>query len=81
MNEDRLSGSELEKALAERLRELLGKVAWLSGWKVERNPAPYDRAFDLLATLPLPNKVEAELWGGMQSRTTALPVSIGRRHK
>jgi hypothetical protein len=29
---------------------------------VERNPAPFDRAFDLLATLPLPNKVEAELW-------------------
>jgi hypothetical protein len=62
MNEDRLSESELEEALAERLRELLAKVPWLSGWKVERNPAPFDRAFDLLATLPLPNKVEAELW-------------------
>jgi hypothetical protein len=62
VNEGRLSGPELEKALAERLRELLGKVSWLSGWKVERNPAPFDRAFDLLASLPLPNNIEAELW-------------------
>ncbi|MBI2924616.1 MAG: hypothetical protein HYY24_02805 [Verrucomicrobia bacterium] len=62
MNTRRLSGVALEKALASRLRELLSDVAWLRGCEVSVNPAPFERAFDLLATIPLPTKNRVELW-------------------
>jgi hypothetical protein len=62
MNTRRLSGVALEKALAAKLRELLSSVAWLKGWEVSVNPAPFERAFDLLATIPLPTKNRVELW-------------------
>src|SRR5258708_37597287 len=61
MNMRRPAGAALERALADKLRELLSSVAWLQGWKVEVNPAPFERAFDLLATIPLPTKKRVEL--------------------
>lgn len=43
----------MEKALAAKLRELLGSVRWLKDWTVERHPSPSDSRFDLQATLPV----------------------------
>src|SRR5262245_58484965 len=62
MNNPKLSGVALEKALVGKLREILEGVPWLKGWTVERNPAAANRAFDILATIPLPGGVTAELW-------------------
>jgi hypothetical protein len=52
----------LEKALAKKFRELLDSIPELKGGPVERNPAPYDRAFDILAVATLPGGVTVEFW-------------------
>ena len=62
MNTSKMGASSLERAAALKLSELLGRVAWLPGWKVEANPAQFDRAFDLLATGKLPSGPEVQLW-------------------
>ena len=41
VNNRELKGVALERALAQKLRELLCRVAWLNGWKVEIDPAAY----------------------------------------
>src|SRR5215813_10349387 len=61
VNIERMSGAELEKALAEKLREVLGSVPWLRGWEVERVNGAGDKGFDVLATLPLPGGGKAAL--------------------
>jgi hypothetical protein len=43
------------------LRELLGRIPWLSHVKVERNPADFDRVFDLRARFHAPRGPEIEL--------------------
>ena len=55
------SPAALERALAARLRELLGSVDWLRGVDVETLKAGTDRGFDLLAKLPLPTGGAAAL--------------------
>ena len=60
MNTPGITGAALEKALAAKLRELLGGIAWLSGAQVEQVGTP-DAGFDLLATLPLPGGGKAAL--------------------
>lgn len=62
MNDSRLTPAALEKALAEKLRQLLAGVAWLKGWEVEREPIEADKGFDLKATLPMSDGNRAELW-------------------
>ncbi|MDE3098768.1 MAG: hypothetical protein KGJ88_04795 [Verrucomicrobiota bacterium] len=62
VNNQELKGAVLERALAQRLRELLSGVAWLKGWEVEIDPAEYRTGFDIKATLPLPKGGKAELW-------------------
>jgi hypothetical protein len=62
MNTGELKGAALEKALAHRLRELLGGVAWLKDWQIEIVPMDDRRGSDINATLPLPNGGKAELW-------------------
>ena len=61
MNSQRRSNAALEKALAEKLKEMLGSVGWLRGWQVERMSKATDAGFDLLATLPLPSGGKAVL--------------------
>ncbi|MGA2865087.1 MAG: hypothetical protein ABSF95_11460 [Verrucomicrobiota bacterium] len=63
MNKARISGFALEKAVADKLRELLGGVPWLKDWKVQRALAAFrdDAGFDITATLPLPGGITAEL--------------------
>lgn len=57
------SGTVLESKLAATLRSMLEEVGWLRDWSVEINPAPFDRAFDILARIPLPHaNSSAELW-------------------
>ena len=56
------SGHALEKALAAKLRELLGSVPWLRNVEVSQNPAPFDRVFDIEARITLPTGNVAELW-------------------
>jgi len=53
----------MEKALADKLRELLGGIPWLQNWKVERTLAALksDAGFDMTAVLPLPDGITAEL--------------------
>ena len=62
VNTGELKGAALEKALAHRLRELLGGVAWLKDWQIEIVPMDDRRGSDINATLPLPNGGMAELW-------------------
>jgi hypothetical protein len=62
VNLNRLSAAALEKALAEKLQELLHTVPGISGWEVETNPAPFNRAFDLLARGKSPHGPIIELW-------------------
>jgi hypothetical protein len=61
MNINSPVGAALEKALAEKLRELMAGVAWLKGWGVKREPIENDRGFDLRATLPLSDDHRMEL--------------------
>lgn len=62
MNISQLTGVPLEKALAGKLRELLGGVKWLKDWEVEREPIAADQGFNLKAGLRLPDGSRAELW-------------------
>ncbi|MEI8040778.1 MAG: type IV toxin-antitoxin system AbiEi family antitoxin [Verrucomicrobiota bacterium] len=62
MNKVEYSGPALERAVAAKLRELLGSVSWLEGWAVERYPSQKDRRFDLRAMLPIGGRKLAELW-------------------
>jgi hypothetical protein len=62
VNTRELTGAALEKALAQRLRELLAGVAWLKGWEVASQPATPDQGCDFKATLPLSGGRAAELW-------------------
>lgn len=61
MNLNRLSGPALEKAFAEKLKQLLSAVEWLHGWRVDQLERTSDAGFDLLATLPLPGGGKAAL--------------------
>lgn len=61
MNINSLSGPALEKAFAEKLRELLSAVEWLHDWRVQQLGPGSDAGFDLLVTLPLPNGGKAAL--------------------
>jgi len=56
------SGHALEKALAAKLRELLGSVPMAEDVQVSQNPAPFDRIFDIEARATLPTGNVAELW-------------------
>ena len=57
----KLHSAALERALAVRLRELLGGVDWLRRVEVETLNDRSDRGFDLLAKLPLPTGGAAAL--------------------
>lgn len=76
------SKADLEKALSARLRELLSGVQWLHDWKVSQHPAPSNRAFDILATIPLPTGDKVELWVECQNqpRPSRIPcVNLNNR--
>ena len=62
MNEGLISGAALEKALAQKLVELLESVPWMGEWQVMHNPAQFDRSWDLLATRKVPREPDLELW-------------------
>jgi len=61
MNIHRLSGPALEKVFAEKLKEILRGIEWLSDWRVEQIGHGSDAGFDLLATLSLPGGGKAAL--------------------
>jgi len=61
MNNASLSGFALEKALEAKLREMLGQVNWLHGWKVEHQAESARARFDLMATVPLSGGSDAVL--------------------
>src|SRR5665213_3895757 len=54
MNSIPLSGKALERALAEKLKELLGGISWLQNAEVEYEPQGFNHAFDLLAKCQVP---------------------------
>jgi hypothetical protein len=62
VNRANLSVVAFEKALAAKLQELLHTVPGISGWTVQTNPAPFNRAFDLLARGKSPHGPIIELW-------------------
>jgi hypothetical protein len=62
VNGPRRSGPALEKALAAKLAELLHTVPGISDWTINTNPAPFNRAFDLLARGKSPHGPTIELW-------------------
>ena len=78
VNTRELNGAALEKALAQRLRELLGGVAWLKGWQVEIDPTEYRTGPDIKATLPLPNGGKAELWVVCKSNPRPYQIAYDR---
>jgi hypothetical protein len=59
----------VEKALAAKLKDLLGTVPGISDWTVETNPAPFNRAFDLLARGKSPHGPIIELWVDCRSES------------
>jgi hypothetical protein len=61
MNSTKMSDMALEKALAAKLKELLGGVSWLRGWQVQHAGQATEAGFDLLVTLPLPTGGKAAL--------------------
>ena len=61
VNISRPTGAALERALAQKLRELLAGVSWLKDWRVECVPMDDRRGFDITAALPLPHGSKAEL--------------------
>lgn len=67
MNTTPFAAAALEKALAEQLVKLLRAVPWLHDVNIDRNPAEYNRAFDLLARVHLPRGPEIELWVDVRS--------------
>jgi hypothetical protein len=62
MNTHWPSPSMIEKALGERLRQLLEGIPWLQDIRLSVNPAPFGRAFDLMASFRVPNGPTVELW-------------------
>lgn len=62
MNIKALEKSALERSLAGQLAKLLREIPWLHDVHIDRNPAEYDRAFDLLARFRLSRGAEIELW-------------------
>lgn len=62
VNTSGLTEAALEKALAQKLRELLAGVAWLKDWKVDREPTRSDRGFDFKGALSLSGGKTVELW-------------------
>jgi hypothetical protein len=62
VNRGSLSSVALERALEQKLTELLESVPWLGKWQVTRNPAEFDRSWDLLATRKQPGNPDLELW-------------------
>ncbi|MCB1086130.1 MAG: hypothetical protein KDM63_03720 [Verrucomicrobiae bacterium] len=61
MNKSESDAIQNEILLEKRLKEILGDIKWLKNWRVHRNTAPYQRAFDLLAEIPLPDGNRATL--------------------
>lgn len=51
MNTMKLSNSDLEKSIMMRLKEILGQIGWLSGWKVEA-VVPREQQSELTVTIP-----------------------------
>lgn len=62
VNMNKPTGAALERALAQKLRELLAGVTWLKPWRVDSVPADDRRGFDIKASFPLPQGGKAELW-------------------
>ncbi len=60
----KISQESLERSLEAKLREILESVPGIAGRvEISRNPASFDRAFDLLATIRLPgSKDTVEMW-------------------
>jgi hypothetical protein len=54
--------SAIEKALGKRIRELLDSIQWLQHVRLTHNPAPFERAFDWLATFKVTPGPKIELW-------------------
>ena len=67
LNIQRLSSGELERALAAKLKELLGSVDWLRGWRLAPANNRTDAGFDLRASLPLPGGRKATLYVACKS--------------
>lgn len=78
VNKRELTGAALERALAQRLRELLAGVTWLKGWQVEIDPTEYRTGPDIKATLPLPNGGKAELWVVCKSNPRPHQIAFDR---
>ncbi len=56
------SPDALEKALGEQIEQLLRSIPWLETIRLTHNPAPFERAFDWLATFKVPAGPIVELW-------------------
>jgi len=61
VNIGRDSGKSLERRLSEKLSELLASIEWLEDLKISENPAPYDRAYDLIAQFHAQDGARIEL--------------------
>lgn len=62
MNTSAMTPAALERALAKRLEKLLAGMGGVEGLSIERNPAEFAQAFDLLAKFKLERGLEVELW-------------------
>lgn len=81
MNTNPQSPAALERALAERLEKLLTDVGGLEEISIERNPAEFDKAFDLRASFKTAAGARVELWVDIRRdpRPSMFPyVNVGR---
>lgn len=62
VNNQPLSPAALQKALAEKLRELLAGIPWLPEVRIDLNHVDFNRIFDLSARFQAPNGPIIELW-------------------
>ena len=60
--ENLLTQEGLIQDLTEQLESLLKSVSWFKNWKVERNPAPFERVYDIIALIDLPDGNKIEMW-------------------
>jgi len=62
VNKTPVSAAGVERALAEKLRQLLGKVDWLKDWSLQNFPTISEQGFDFLVKLAVPKNPPIELW-------------------
>lgn len=72
----KLSGSDLEKSILIRLKDMLGQIEWLSGWRVEPSVLPRGAHCNLTVTIPRTDGSKMQLC--VECKSEFRPSQFGR---